>query len=95
MSEQELVEQLKEAEKELAQAQSKLASAKKVWTEAETKLIDAKIHLERVKEALRALRARTPKYEPSPRDEAIEQFRKDFPELVEMAKQRDLDKGKE
>ncbi len=94
MSEQELVDQLNDAEKELAQAQSKLASAKKVWTEAETKLIEAKIHLERVKEALRAFRARTPKHEPTLRDETIEQFRKDHPELVEMAKQRDLNKGK-
>lgn len=92
MSEQELIDQLTEAEKELAQAQNRLASAKKIWTEAETKLIDAKIHLERVKEALRAYRACTPKYEPSLRDESIEQFRKDHPELVEMAKQRDLNK---
>lgn len=95
MKEQDLIKQLEEAEKELNQAKRRLAEAKKVWTDAETKVIDAKIHMQRAKEALRAHRAQTPKYDPDSRDEAIAQFRKDYPEVVEMARQRDLNKGKE
>jgi DNA repair exonuclease SbcCD ATPase subunit len=92
MNENDLLKQLEEAEKELQYAQKDLAEAKSRWTDAETKLIGAKIHRDRVKESLRVYRATTPKYESNRRDEDIEQFRKDHPELVEWAKERDLNR---
>ena len=94
MNEQELAAQLQETEKELHQAKLVLAEAKRRCTDAETQVIDLKIHRDRIKEKLRVCCARTPQPEDVRRDEVIEQFRKDHPELVEMAKQRDLDRGK-
>jgi uncharacterized protein YdiU (UPF0061 family) len=95
MKEQELVSKLDEAEDELKLAQRALAEAKKRWTDAETLVIDCKIHRDRMKNKLRDFRAVTPKYEPTKRDEDIEQYRKNNPEVVEMARQRDLNRGNE
>lgn len=92
MDEKTLISQIEIAEKELELSRRTLVIAKKELTNAETRVIENKIHVERLKESLRAFRARTPKYESSIRDEDIKKFRNDFPELVEWAKQRDLNK---
>lgn len=89
MTEQELINKLVEADKEIANAKRALSEAKKRWTDAETNLISAKINRDRVKEELRVYRRTTPRYEPDQRDLDIERFRKDNPELVEWARQRD------
>lgn len=94
-TEKDILLKLDEAEKEFQLAQRSLSEAKKRWTEAETKLINAKIYRDRIKEELRVHRATTPKYEPNKRDDDIEQFRKNHPELVEWAKERDLKKGEQ
>lgn len=92
MTEEELLQQLKEAEDELHHAKRKVREVKSQLLDAETNLINAKLHRDRVKEALRVHLATTPKYEPTKRDEDIEQFREKHPELVAWARQRDFEK---
>jgi hypothetical protein len=58
MTEQELLDQLAEAELNWNEAKRKLAVAKKLWTHAETLCIDSKLQKERVEEALRVFRNR-------------------------------------
>jgi hypothetical protein len=89
MTEQELIDKLAEAEREILATKKALAEAKKRWTDIETTLISAKINRDRIKEALRVYRKTTPGYEPDARELEIERFRKDNPELVEWARQRD------
>jgi hypothetical protein len=90
MTEEELILQLQEAEKEWHQAKRSFAEMKKKLTDAETKVVDSKIALDRAKEAWRIHKATTPKYETNRRDEDIEQFRKDHPDIVAEALERDL-----
>lgn len=92
-TEKELVDKLAEAEKEMAEAKKALAEAKRRWTDAETDLISAKINRDRIKEDLRVYRKVTVRYDPDSRDLEIERFRKDNPELVEWARQRDQRKA--
>lgn len=87
--EKELLTKLAEAEKDLHDARNSLADAKRKWTSAETNVISAKIHLDRVKEELRVHRVTTPKYEPSVQDLDLERFRRDNPELMEWVRERD------
>jgi hypothetical protein len=89
MNEKELVNKLAEAEREVVDAKKALAEAKRRWTDAETDLISAKIQRDRAKEELRVYRNVTPKYDPDNRDLEIERFRRDNPELVEWARERD------
>lgn len=93
MTEQELIKKLAEADREVVDAKKALAEAKKRWTDAETDLITAKITRERIKEELRVYRNVTVRYDPDGRDLEIERFRKDNPELVEWARQRDQRKA--
>ena len=58
MTEQELLDKLAEAELDWNDAKRRLTAAKKLWTEAETKCINTKLHKERLEESLRVLRAR-------------------------------------
>ena len=94
-SEQELLSKLAEAEKELNDARNFLADAKKKWTAAETNVISAKLHRDRVKEELRVHRNTTPKYEPSPEDLDLERFRTSHPELMEWIRERDAIKDED
>ena len=94
MTEQELIDKLADADREVVDAKKALAEAKKRWTDAETDLISAKISRDRIKEQLRVHRNVTVKYDPDQRDLELERFRKDNPELVEWARQRDEDKAK-
>lgn len=89
MDEQELLKKLANAEIGLAEAKKGFAEAKRALTNAETNLVNAKLHRDRVKEELRVYRAITPKYDPDRRDQEIEQFRQDNPEIMEFIKQRD------
>lgn len=91
-TEQELMNGLAEAEKELHDAKRALAEAKKRWTDAETNVISAKLKKDRIKEELRVYRKTTPKYEPDQRDLDIERFREENPELCEWARERDAKK---
>lgn len=93
-TEQELLDKLREAEKEYAESKRKLAEAKKRWTDAETDLINSKLHMDRVKEELRVHRNTVPRHEPSRRDLEIEEFRKNNPEVVEFARLRDEERAK-
>jgi hypothetical protein len=58
MTEQELLDKLAEAELDWLDAKRRLTAAKKLWTDAETKCIDTKLHKERLEESLRVLRAK-------------------------------------
>lgn len=89
MTEQELIDKLAEADREVTDAKKALAEAKKRWTDTETNLISAKINRDRIRESLRVHRSITPRYEPDLRDLDIERFRKDNPELCEWARERD------
>jgi hypothetical protein len=91
-SEQELLSSLAEAEKELNDARNSLAEAKRKWTAAETNVISAKLHRDRVKEELRVHRNTVPKYDPSPEDLELERFRTSHPELMEWIRERDSKK---
>jgi hypothetical protein len=94
VTEQELINNLEEADREVVDAKKVLAEAKKRWTDAETDLIGAKINRDRAKETLRVYRNVTPKCDPDQRDLELERFRAEHPELVEFARQRDEDKAK-
>jgi hypothetical protein len=89
MTEQEILTKLVEAERELQDARNSLADARRRWTAAETDVISAKIHRDRVKEELRVHLVTTPKYEPDYRDLDLERFRTDHPELMEWIRERD------
>jgi len=90
-----LLSKLAEAEKSLHEARNALADAKRKWTAAETEVISAKIHRDRVKEELRVYRITTPRYEQSPQDVDLERFRKENPELMEWVRERDSKKDDE
>lgn len=94
-SEQELLNKLAEAEKELHDARNSLADAKRKWTDAETNVISAKLHRDRVKEELRVHRNTTPKYDPTPQDLDLQRFRDDNPELMEWIRERDKIKNED
>lgn len=92
MTEEQLILQLSEAERDYAEAKRLLATAKKLWTEAETKMINGKLHKERVQEAIRVFHATTYKKEHGSREKEIKAFREKYPDLCEMAAQRDRDR---
>lgn len=92
MTEQELLDKLSDADREVQEAKRALLEAKKRWTDAETALIGATIHRDRVQEALRVHRNTTPKKELSPNKKEVEAFRQKFPELCAEALARDLAK---
>lgn len=92
MTEEELMLQLSEAKRDHTEAQYLLATAKKLWTEAETKMINSKLHMERVQEAIRVYHNTTYKKEHGAREKEIKAFREKFPDLCAMAKQRDKDR---
>ena len=94
MTDQELLQQLDNADYEYQEAKRKLARLKKEYMDAETVLINCKLHKERVVEAIRVHMATTPRPEKSLQDLEIERFRETYPELVKWAKQRDEHKEK-
>jgi hypothetical protein len=93
-TEQELLDKLAAAETEVTESKHLLAEAKKRWTDAETKLISANVYRDNVREELRLHRNTVPRHEPTRRDIEIEEFRKNNPEVVELARLRDEEKVK-
>lgn len=89
-AEVDLLDQIKKAETEHQHAKSKLAKAKRDLTNAETDLINTKLHVARLREQLRVYRNTTPRNDLSARDLEIQKFREEYPELCEWARQRDL-----
>lgn len=73
--EQEILAAIKEVEVERRDARNKVDSLKKSLLDAESDLIAANLHLERLKEELRVVRMTTPKHEMSQREKDIEEFR--------------------
>ena len=91
MSDQEILKEIAQAEQAHTDALKKLTAAKKVWVAAETIVIDTKITLDRAKEKLRVYRNITPNYVVvEQREQEIAEFRVRYPELVEEARERDL-----
>ena len=89
MDEQELVSALTQAEREYKLAKDKLAQAKKVWTAAETVVIESKLVRDRAQDALRAYRAITPDHILDEQEREIVEYRERCPEMVQFAKERD------
>jgi len=73
--EQEILAAIKEVEIEKRDARNKVDSLKRSLLDAESDLIAANLHLERLKEELRVHRNTTPKHEPTLREKDIEAFR--------------------
>lgn len=91
MNEQNILEEIATAEQAYQDAKKKLADAKKIWTAAETTVIETKISLDRFKEKLRQYRSITPNYVVvEAREREIEEFRHNHPDLVQEALERDL-----
>lgn len=93
MTDEELLKQLDNADYEYQDAKRKLARLKKECIDAETILINCKLHKDRVVEALRVHMATTPRPEKSLQDLEIERFREMYPDICAMAKQRDKDRS--
>jgi hypothetical protein len=91
-TEAELLFMLSEAELEYKEAQRKMDVAKKLYTYAETQLINTKLSLERVQENIRVYHATTYVKEHGAREKEIKTFQQDHPEVCDMAKQRDKDR---
>ena len=83
---------LSEAEKDYVEARRKMAVAKKLYTHAETQMINTKLHMERVQEAIRVYHNITYKKEHGAREKEIKAFQEKFPDLCAMAAQRDRDR---
>jgi len=94
MTDEELLKQLDDADYAHQDAKRKLATLKRECIEAETVVINCKLHKDRVAEALRVHIATTPRPEKSLQDLEIERFRETYPELCEWARQRDEHKEK-
>ena len=92
MTENDMLDLLTHAEKEVVEAKNNLTKAQRAVTDAESKVIEAKINRDRAKEALRVFRNRSPKQVMERRELEIEKFRTDHPELVEWARKRDANK---
>lgn len=94
MTDEELLKQLDDAEFEYQEAKKNLARLNKEYINAETVLINCKLHKERVVETLRVHMATTPRHEKSLQDLEVDRFRETHPEIVEWARQRDECKEK-
>lgn len=92
MTEQEILNQIQEAEQEKNYAKLALRNAKKLLQEADTLLFESTLKLERLREALRVYHNITYRKEHGAREKEIAAFRAKFPDLCEMAKQRDKDR---
>jgi hypothetical protein len=89
MTEEDILLQLSEAEEDYQRASRLHVKAKKAVVDAETIVIEAKLRFEKFVEALRIFRNSHVQPEVILRDQEIEKFRQDHPELVELAKERD------
>jgi hypothetical protein len=92
MTEQELIDQLSQAEDDLKQAKRVLSEAKKRLVDVEDQVITCKLYRDRAKESLREYRNTNYIPEIEQRDEEIEKFRQDNPEVCRLARDRDLNR---
>jgi hypothetical protein len=92
MSEEEILLLLSEAEEDYQRSAKLHAKAKMAVMNAETLVIEAKLRMERLQEDLRVHRKTHVQPEIILRDQEIEKFRQTYPELVELAKERDRNK---
>lgn len=81
ITEQEILKAIEEAEQEQKAARLNVSSCKRAVMDAETRLIEANLHQEKLVEDLRVWRCTTVRYEPDARDHAIEDFRAKMPDL--------------
>jgi hypothetical protein len=92
MNEPEIISLLNEAEQDYQRASLLLSKAKRTLMEVETIVIESKLRMEKYVELLRIHRNTHSQPEIVLRDEEIQQFRQDHPELVALAKERDRSK---
>ena len=92
-TEQNLQEGLKKAEDDYKEAKRQMTWLKKQLDNAETKLIESKLAMERVQESIRVFNNTTPKPDTTERTAEIKQFRQDNAELCAITTERDSDKS--
>lgn len=86
-AEEELVQKLQDADKELKDARTRVTQLKKEFTDAESNLIEAKLNRDKIIEELRLWRYRNiDDLETTDREEDIERFRKLLPDLLDKVK---------
>lgn len=86
-AEEELVQKLQDADKELKDARARVTQLKKEFTDAESNLIEAKLNRDKIIEELRLWRYRNiDDLETTDREEDIERFRKLLPDLLDKVK---------
>jgi hypothetical protein len=90
ITEQDILAQLVEAEREYQDAKRILAEAKKRWLHAETEVINTSLAKERILENLRVHRNTTPQPDTSLRTQEIKYFQEKYPELCAEAFERDM-----
>ena len=91
-TEQELMAKLADAELEYKEAQRQMDKVKKLYTEAETQLINTKLTLERVQESIRVYHATHYVKENGFREKEIRAFQETNPEDCAFAEDRDRNK---
>lgn len=82
MNEEQILQAIKEVALEQKEARDQVSFHKKAAVEAESRLIAANLHRERLNEQLRVYRLITPRYEETPRDRDIAHLREVLPELL-------------
>lgn len=82
ITEQEILNEIKEIAVEQNLARTKVAFHKKAAVDAESDLIAANLSMERAREKLRVFHMTHPKKEITPRDREIESFKEKLPELL-------------
>ena len=92
MTEQELMEDLKNADLSWKNAKIKLSRANKVVTDIESDMVEIKLRKDNLIEALRVFRLRSPIQPLTLHELEIERFRKNNPEICKFAKDRDAAK---
>lgn len=87
LSEEDLLKQLAEADDNIKHASRRMREVAQELVKAETELIGAKVHKQKLVEQMRVLKLQLPEaesgYEPAlAREKEIEEFRKRLPELM-------------
>ncbi len=82
ITEQEILDKIKETELEQKEARSLVTFHKKAAIDAESQLIAANLKAERLKEELRVFRLKYPRKEESYEEKELREFRVRLPELL-------------
>lgn len=87
VTEEELMKQLQESDKVLRDARARVQQVKKDHVDAESALIEAKLHKDKIVEELRVWRYKNvDDLETTDREEDIERFRLLLPDLLDKVK---------